>query len=389
MPLRKVTITLGFICLVYFVLLVIGTLWPFKIQQKNDVHWSENAKGLEFHRHSTTMKTSLRGLSYTKSYFQLPEEFNKQMKSATIILSLKSRIQPLNGLGYIIAFDDEREPEKLVIAQWRDALIIRKRIGESESYSEIGAANVFEKGKNCQVSITFSNNGTNIYTNGNLKGSHPNLSFHDVNEILGGRLLLGNSGNGKRPWAGEINQLVIYEGNFGIVEKHIQIGDDETDYFDTPLWQDSLIAYYGFEEQTGQFAYNRVSDKNHLYFPSIFTLLKKSYLISSFRDIRYNAAFYLDVFINILLFIPLSMLLALMLLRVTTLKKSFLYFLTVILCTVMSLIIEFIQVYIPQRSSSILDLGLNILGAIIGIFLIKHILSLLPLIKIKQSTVIP
>ena len=56
------------------------------------------------------------------------------------------------------------------------------------------------------------------------------------------------------------------------------------------------------------------------------------------------------------------------------------------MCTMMSLIIEFIQVYIPQRSSSILDLGLNILGAIIGIYLLQYILSLFPMIKTKHQS---
>ena len=113
MPLKKVTITIGFVCLVYFVLLIIGTLWPFKIQQENDVHWSGDLKGLQFHRHGTSMKTSLRGLGYTKSSFNLGDNFNKETNSFTISLSLTPRIQPLNGLGYIISFDDDKETEKI------------------------------------------------------------------------------------------------------------------------------------------------------------------------------------------------------------------------------------------------------------------------------------
>jgi hypothetical protein len=384
MPLKKVTITIGFICLVYFLLLIIGTLWPFKIQQENDVHWTGDGRGLEFHRHGTTMKTSLRGLSYTKSSFKLKEDFNKETNSITMTLSLSPRIQPLNGLGFIIAFDDEKEPEKLVIAQWRSALIIRKRIEDSDRYSEVGAVHVFENGKNCEVSITFSKRGTNIYLNGNLKENHPGFSYNKIEDILGGRLLLGNSANGKRPWAGRINQVAIYEGEYIFGERVIPANNDIADGFNTLLNPDSVIAYYGFEEQTGQFVYNRIADINHLFFPPFFTMLKKSYLISPFRDIRYNAAFYFDVFINILLFIPLSVFFALVFLRITTLKKSYIYLITVIMCTLMSLAVEIIQVYIPQRSSSILDFGLNILGAIIGIYLLKYILALFPMIKTKH-----
>jgi VanZ family protein len=292
----------------------------------------------------------------------------------------------LNGLGYIISFDDDLEPEKLIIAQWRDALIVRKRIGQTDGYSEIGAAHVFENGVTSEVSISLSTNGTNIYVDGNLKESHPNFSYKNIENLLHGRLLVGNSAYGKSPWAGEINQIVICKGEYTFKEKISGEDVSLSNGFDTAINEDSLIAYYGFEEQTGQFAYNRAFDNNHLFIPLVFTPLKKIYLINPFWDIRYNAAFYFDVFINILLFVPLSVLAALIFLRITTLNKLYIYVLTVISCTLMSLIIEFIQVFIPQRSSSILDLGLNILGAVIGIFLLRYILLLFPTIKLKSQS---
>ncbi len=385
MPLKKITITITFLCFIYLVLLLFGTLWPFETEQENDVNWSGKKRGLEFHRHGTTMKTSLRGLGYTKEFFKLPEYINPQTNVVTISISLSSRIQPINGLGFIISFDDELSPEKLIIAQWRNALIVRKRNDNSDEYTEIGAAHVFENGKRCEISITFSTSGTNIYLDGNLKESHPNFSYKTVDELFNGRLLVGNSANGKSPWAGTIYQLAIYEGESFMGERSSQVKDEFLNGFDNPINQDSLIAFYGFEEQTGQFVYNRPLDRNHLYIPTIFTMLEKSYLISPFRDIRFNAGFYFDVLINVLLFIPMSVLLAFILIRMTSYKRIYIYVFTVIICSVMSLLIEFIQVYIPQRSSSILDLGLNILGAILGIYLFKYVLKIFPMIKTKEQ----
>jgi len=53
--------------------------------------------------------------------------------------------------------------------------VIRKRIGKSDYYTEIGARDVFFNKKYTNISITLAQNGAQIYVNGELKEVHPNF----------------------------------------------------------------------------------------------------------------------------------------------------------------------------------------------------------------------
>jgi peptidoglycan/LPS O-acetylase OafA/YrhL len=75
-----------------------------------------------------------------------------------------------------------------------------------------------------------------------------------------------------------------------------------------------------------------------------------------------------DAFINVMGFIPLGYLMASFLAGgIQRQRDSRPIILAVALCVLVSFVIEFVQSYLPGRSSSIIDLATNTVGAMIGV----------------------
>jgi glycopeptide antibiotics resistance protein len=85
---------------------------------------------------------------------------------------------------------------------------------------------------------------------------------------------------------------------------------------------------------------------------------------------KLDKSFISDVIINLVGFIPFGFLLISFLPKKALLQKWFLIFIVVASVSFfVSLSIEYLQIYLPQRSSSAIDLIVNTLGGIIGIVL--------------------
>ncbi|NIP92495.1 MAG: hypothetical protein GWO24_03100 [Akkermansiaceae bacterium] len=75
-----------------------------------------------------------------------------------------------------------------------------------------------------------------------------------------------------------------------------------------------------------------------------------------------------DVVVNLLGFVPFGLLLAALLGRITTTGRAFT--LSVVIGMALSFGIEFLQSWIPTRSSSLVDLVLNTTGTALGALLL-------------------
>ena len=102
--------------------------------------------------------------------------------------------------------------------------------------------------------------------------------------------------------------------------------------------------------------------------PPRFIVPQKNILVPPWKDFRLTFSFFHDVMINILGFIPFGFLItALIRRRITSRSHSFI--IVILLGSFLSLTIELIQVYLPNRYSQLMDVFTNTMGTVLGTIL--------------------
>ena len=95
-------------------------------------------------------------------------------------------------------------------------------------------------------------------------------------------------------------------------------------------------------------------------------ILKREILVAPWHRIKLNRSSVQDIVINIFGFIPFGFFLAATFLSTGGFVGRHSVIITVLLCLVISLIIEIAQAWMPSRSSDTLDVILNTLGGWLG-----------------------
>jgi glycopeptide antibiotics resistance protein len=136
---------------------------------------------------------------------------------------------------------------------------------------------------------------------------------------------------------------------------------------------DGIVELYPMDELTGQWIYNRLANKDHLWIPGSFRVPEPLILISPWRDKGFKR--FNDMAINILGFIPFGFL---SLAHFSSIQRSYYssaksFLIVVLLGSLLSLIIELLQIYLPTRYSSSTDLICNIFGTSAGAFLYQFV----------------
>jgi len=94
--------------------------------------------------------------------------------------------------------------------------------------------------------------------------------------------------------------------------------------------------------------------------------ISKEHISLPKSEFTYRKSFFKDCIINFLGFIPFGFILSATLIKFEGTFEKHYILIAVLFCFAVSLIIEVFQAWIPSRSSSMLDLILNTLGALIG-----------------------
>jgi VanZ family protein len=143
-----------------------------------------------------------------------------------------------------------------------------------------------------------------------------------------------------------------------------------------------IVAFYPMNEKNGKIIHNAVGNQFHLSIPVRFKILKKNFLKLSRDSLKLDGSSLRDMRINILGFIPLGWLFFRVFNRYNQRLRIQLWrpmLLTVFGGTVISLMIEILQAFLPTRISSLSDLIFNTLGTALGVILA------LMFIKIKKT----
>ena len=355
------------ICLIITSTILVAGLWPFNFWSKNQVEWLKDRDGVRFYS---------RGIIYSEKEVPILPSLhssNIPTKSFTIEIWVQPDKETFSYLPQLLTIWNRETHEYLFIGQWQSTLIFQSRILDSKKkwiYKKIGIGNVLQKDQTRFIAITSNERGTNIYIDGRLEESSRNYLFLQLTDktMSSNFLVLGNSSTGQQHWLGSLLGLAIYDQPLTReqISEHFQKWQERGK--SSLLAERSLFALYLFDEGSGEHIHDLLNH-HHLIMPSRFEVLQKTILVPPWKDFRFNRSYLMDIITNILCFIPFGFFFSAYLWMKKPRSIFRLLLTSIIIAGCMSLSIELIQVYLPTRSSQLMDVITNILGAAIGVTL--------------------
>jgi VanZ like family/Concanavalin A-like lectin/glucanases superfamily len=343
---------------------VVG-LWPFSFLPSNRVTWLTDRSGLHFQPY---------GIAYDPA--PLPAAAASQSPNFTVELWLEAQHEPVNDVFDILTIHNRHLPLDFSLYQWRRDLILRATTQPPQpagSRSEAGVDDMLSERAARFITVRGDGKGTDFYLNGLAVGHFPR--FAPGPEALDGQLILGNSASGKHSWTGRLFGLALYNRALDAAEiaRHatLWMQGRAGQLTNTP----GLTALYFFNEGSGQAAADSSAHHHHIIIPARFQPVHRELLIAPGKDIAYNRPDYSDIAVNILGFVPFG--LCFFLHRRARKPKRWAVnaLLAVLAGAAVSLTIEIIQAWLPNRVSSTTDLLTNTTGTLLGVVLalaIRH-----------------
>ncbi len=356
---------LGILCLaITLVILVVG-LWPFNFWVNNKVEWLKLENGVHFYGQGIIFSDQI--ISDPKRPLFLDGPFS-------IEIWLQPDSEPYSNLPRVFSLYEGQESEILFLAQWKSTLIFRTKAQQPNGrwfYTGGGVANAFPKGKRRFITITVEEKAIHIYSDGILERTLPGYSLPPKNGATINQIILGNSPEGKNYWVGSILGLAIYNRSLSLerVLRNFQLWTNGK--LPTLFEEENPMALYAFTERYG----TQIHDQRHrliLSIPSKFEVPQKSILVPPWKELRLNFSYFKDIVLNLIGFIPFGFLISAYLNTKKATASHKLPMIVLLLGTCFSLTIEMFQIYLPSRSSQLMDFFSNILGTALGLGLFNY-----------------
>jgi len=370
---RSIRLRVALLALVA-VLVYLG-LTPFSFKPPNRVRWLPAGSGLMFEG---------RGLIHSAGALSWD---GPPLKALSIHLLVEPGHDAGRGLGALLSIHDGGSPSPLLIAEWRNWLILRVRQPENEGgrgYWEIGAKDALSAFEQRMVTIVSdSEHGTRIFIDGELR-QNSNRSIVRSGTGFGGRLVFGSLGDGSAGWSGTLRGLSLYEGSLGADEVAADVSRVVRQGFAALDRRPEELAFYSFGGPGRTLVADQSSQSRAgpLIIPSGFApLARRVFEIPEIADL-WKPWFFWDGLRNLLGFIPLGFLAVLVLIeRRDRMPGRKAVGLAILLGSCLSLGIEAIQIFLPLRISSFIDLVVNIFGTGLGAMLALWMARVVPTMR--------
>ena len=169
-------------------------------------------------------------------------------------------------------------------------------------------------------------------------------------------LTFGSQADGSDPWKGFVKDFSVSAGTDTMAVHTAGSGKKRS-------WQFRFEEYAG-----GDFGSSGNDSTLSLFVPEYYAPYTRTFLFQNFSQFLKNRIYFRDVFFNIGLFLPLGFLIAFFFLRHG--HSAYIAVTAAALIGMLdSLCIEFLQMYIPERFSSLSDVLSNSAGALAGALL--------------------
>lgn len=335
--------------------LLVG-LDPRGFEFRNGVEWAKDGTGITFGEH---------GLAYTEA-FSTQATDQQSGRDLTIELALRPDEEADPGFHFIAVVHSGSDRSQLLIAQWRQTIIVMN--GDDYDYSRrlprLSAQVTDYEGESFYLVVTSDAGGSTLYINGKSVDANEDLTLRLPTDRNPGRLVLGNSVYGDSPWHGQLDGFALHRVAFG----------EETRQHHLELWlrDRSFIAdqyasgdlSYPLTECSGRTASDRSMNGVDLQFPREETFVAPR--LFAFGTTMLDLDDAADVLINVCGFIPLGFALIALLPKRRSVTQLPALAAACAIGFVLSFGVELAQAWIPSRSSSYLDLMLNVAGTGIG-----------------------
>jgi VanZ family protein len=321
---------------------------PFNFRAKNDVLVAHEQGKVFFNMGLAASKPYNRGHAFTKDAIQFSGS-----RGVSFHFILTPSETP-SGLGCIFTlYDGEKQPP-LVIAQWQEHLALFVRNPKTEKgYREVGLRDQLKTGQAISLAIVSTAAATDVFVDGQSKAHFAGFSLLANQGKTAGQILLGNNQHGTEPWHGSIQRVTIFD--------YANTSSSGFSPANRP------VIDYQFRAYDNETVSNQGQASCLLSIPARFTPLAPVFLAPLSRKELSRNSTWQDVASNVLGFVPIGFFLAVFLRKAGCLP-SWQFVLTVLLAFLFSLIIESVQVMLPSRHSSQLDLLCNTVGGALVAF---------------------
>ena len=354
---------LGWLSVVLVVGYFIAGLWPFAFRPANRVSWLPDRAGLSFQDDGIAYDPASLPASETTRATGPPANYSVE-------LWVQAGSKPATDAFHLLTINDGRLPSKFVLCQWQKEIILRASVRGSKGprrIHEVGVDGALVAGKARCITVTGSADGTDFYLDGVRAGHFPEFILDS--DALAGQMVLGNSADGRNSWVGRLFGLAIYQRTLTAAEaaahQSLWTQGAARQLGTTP----GLVALYLFPEGSGREAADLSPEHHQILIPKIFCPLLMEFLIPPWRDLAYDAPDYRDLALNLLGFVPFGFCFYCYRRHLKTTSMFADFMIVVATGAAASLSIETIQVWLPNRVSSMNDLLGNTTGTFFGVLL--------------------
>lgn len=337
---------------------VVG-FWPFDFRPQNHVSWLADRPGLHFEPY---------GIAYDSA--PLPASGTGQPANFTVELWLKSQREPSDDVFDILTIHNPRLPQDFTVCQWQKELLLRATTQPRQPRRRVpglSAGEVLPKQTTRFITICGNTTGTDFHVDGSADKHFPRFLVNA--EALDGQLLLGNGASGKHSWSGWLYGLALYNRALNPVEiaRHYALWTHgrASQLADAP----GLRALYLFDEDHGRQAEDSSGNHHQMIIPASFQPVHRDFLIPPWKDLSYHHPDYSDIAVNILGFVPFGFCFFLHRHLLVRKNRAANILFVVLAGAAVSLTIEIVQAWLPNRVSSVMDLLTNTTGTLLGVAL--------------------
>jgi hypothetical protein len=311
---------------------------------ENEVKPAASGLGLQFERY---------GVAYTDEVLGADVVRPLNADGFEIRLSLGPENLDQDGFAFVAQIYSGDDASQLVIGRWSDRLIVmngddyRHRLKQPRITAKLTG---LQQRNGVDLSIRSTRSGSEIRFDGERVARRAGMRLTIPSSPRRGRIVLGNSVTGRRPWSGEMRSFELRPA-----------GPSDA----VPLLRYRLGGYDG-GSVSGEGGLASV-----LTVPRRDVVIDKRFLERPFdHQFKLSRSFVLDFVLNLVGFIPLGLMLVFARARIPRMNPLAS---AIVIAALLSLLIELLQAWVPSRSSSALDLALNTMGGALGAFVAVRI----------------
>ena len=329
----------------YLVVCVLGayflTLYPFNFLQRNKVAALTN--GLSFVMPAT-------------AYTLHPHEALSYLYQFTFLLHVTPATDDVGRAAHIMCSGNDEWSQNFSINQWHNHLNVQFFNRESKQFNELTIPEIFKKNKPSWIALTFNGTTIRCYVDGVKKAERKTGPMALTQWDSASAIVFGTDASGRQQWEGAIHSAAIFDRAFKAAELK------KPDLIFTKY---SSIIHYEFGGRASGYLRSTGRDRDSVCIPELFTPYCRSTLLDTFRVLGRQRLDVRDIVANIFFFLPMGYFFALALRRRCHSVLSFIM-LSIGFGLMLSVSMESLQILLPSRFSSMVDVLSNTTGTAIG-----------------------